>query len=172
MKKLPRKRRTREHVIADLSVNHVERQALLCGYVVERQVYDYGIDLRLLTFTKDGEIEVGHVLLQVKASDHLKIRPQQASFPFRLERKDLVFWLGEPQPVILIVYDGRKDRGYWLYVQSHFRKWKGFDLFAAGKTVTVQVPTANVVNPAAMRRFGRFRDRIMEQSKEVVHDED
>jgi hypothetical protein len=41
----PRKRRTREHVIADLSVNHVERQALLCGFSVERIRVDYGIDL-------------------------------------------------------------------------------------------------------------------------------
>lgn len=29
-----RKRRTREHVIADLSVNHVERLVLLCGWTV------------------------------------------------------------------------------------------------------------------------------------------
>jgi hypothetical protein len=40
MKKLPRKRRTREHVIADLSVNHVERFALLCGFVSEHMRYD------------------------------------------------------------------------------------------------------------------------------------
>jgi hypothetical protein len=26
------KRRTRAHVLADLSANHVERQALLCGF--------------------------------------------------------------------------------------------------------------------------------------------
>jgi hypothetical protein len=31
-----RKRRTREHVIADLSVNHVERLVLRCGWTVER----------------------------------------------------------------------------------------------------------------------------------------
>ena len=31
-----RKRRTREHVLADLSANHVEKQALLCGFAVER----------------------------------------------------------------------------------------------------------------------------------------
>src|SRR5436309_2496106 len=52
MRNLPRKRRTREHIIADLSVNHVERQALLCGHVVERRVFDYGIDLEMFTFTK------------------------------------------------------------------------------------------------------------------------
>ncbi len=38
------KRRTREHVIADLSTNHVERHALLCGLSVERRVHDCGAD--------------------------------------------------------------------------------------------------------------------------------
>ncbi len=29
------KTRTREHVLADLSINHVERQALLCGNLLD-----------------------------------------------------------------------------------------------------------------------------------------
>jgi hypothetical protein len=41
----PRKRRTREHIIADLSVNHVERLILRCGWVARRMNPDYGIDL-------------------------------------------------------------------------------------------------------------------------------
>jgi hypothetical protein len=96
MKKLPRKRRTRDHVIADLSVNHVERHALLCGFVVERVVHDYGIDLELFTFNRVGEIEEGHVLLQLKASDRFEIRAGQATFAFRIERGDLVLWLAQP----------------------------------------------------------------------------
>jgi hypothetical protein len=35
-----KKRRTREHVIADLSINHTERQALLAGFAVQRIVRD------------------------------------------------------------------------------------------------------------------------------------
>ncbi len=46
----PRKQRTREHVIADLSINHVERQILLAGHVVERWLHDYGLDLVATTF--------------------------------------------------------------------------------------------------------------------------
>jgi hypothetical protein len=47
MHKPTRKRRTRAHVIADRSVNHVERYALICGFVVERMTHDCGIDLEL-----------------------------------------------------------------------------------------------------------------------------
>ena len=38
-----KKRRTREHVIADLSVNHVERHALLWGGSVERIEHESAI---------------------------------------------------------------------------------------------------------------------------------
>jgi hypothetical protein len=63
------KRRTRAHVLADLSVNYVERQALLCGFSVERVVHDYGIDLLLSTYSRGGVIQNGYVALQLKATD-------------------------------------------------------------------------------------------------------
>jgi hypothetical protein len=172
MKKVLRKRRTREHIIADLSVNHVERHALLCGYAVERLRHDYGIDLEVFTFNRKGEIEEGKILLQLKASDHLRIGYPKATFPFRIERSDLVLWLAQPMPVILIVYDARKEIAYWLYVQSYFAKHKDFNLFAVGKKVTVAIAMANVVQAAAMKKFARFRNRVLDQMRKVIHDED
>jgi hypothetical protein len=70
---IPRKRRTRQHVIADLSVNHAERLALMCGFSVERAVHDYGIDLIVFTYDDHGWPEIGHVLVQLKSTDHLQI---------------------------------------------------------------------------------------------------
>ncbi len=57
-----RKLRTREHIIADLSVNYLERHILLRGFAVNRMYTDYGVDLMMLTYTDQGEIENGHVL--------------------------------------------------------------------------------------------------------------
>src|SRR5207302_7634395 len=93
-----RKRRTREHVLADLSVHHIEGHVLRCGWVVERMAHDYGIDLELHTFDRTG----------------------------------------------------RRDVAYWLYIQSYFRRLKGFSLFTAGETVTIQLPIANVVTRKAI----------------------
>ena len=61
-----RKRRTREHVIADLSINHVERFVLRAGCTAERTKHDYGIDLLMETFNVAGEPENGQVLFQLK----------------------------------------------------------------------------------------------------------
>jgi hypothetical protein len=172
MPRLTRKRRTREHIIADLSVHHVEGHVLRCGWIVERTTHDYGIDLLLITFNRNGEFEEDWVLLQIKASDRLRIRRGQRTLSFRIDRRDLVHWLGQLMPVILIVYDARRDVAYWLYVQNYFRRLKGFKLFSVGKSVTVRVPTGQVLDTAAVRKFRHFRDRIRAQIPEAGHDGD
>src|SRR5580692_11447034 len=118
MPRLPNARhktRTREHVIADLGVNHVERQVLLSGHTVERWVHDYGLDLVLFTYTDAGEQENGMVFFQVKATDHLSTVSEGRFVTCRIERAHLRSWLGEIMPVMLIVYDASNDRSYWLY---------------------------------------------------------
>src|SRR5690348_15674465 len=85
-----RKQRTREHVIADLSVNHVERLVFKCGYTVQRATADYGYDLWLETYNETGEIEDDHLRLQVKASDNLRQyeTAQEEVFSFPVSTKD------------------------------------------------------------------------------------
>src|SRR5262245_35242078 len=99
-----RKRRTREHVIADLSVHHVEGLALKCGYTVERIVADYGYDLWLTTFNEAGEVEEDCVLLQLKASDGLRQYElaQEDVFSFPVSVKDYRRWTQDVLPVFLI----------------------------------------------------------------------
>lgn len=165
-----RKIRTRGHVIADLSANHVERHALLCGFSVERIVHDYGIDLTLLTYARNGEVENGQVLLQLKATDKLNVRAGQQSISFLVARADLALWLDEPMPVILVVYDARADVAYWLYVQADFEQ-RGVDLGMLGNKVTVRLPTANVLNQEAMYQFARYKEHVLAQVKgRIDHD--
>jgi len=164
-----RKRRTREHIIADLSVHHVEGFILRCGFTAERVVHDYSMDLYLTTYTAQGEIENDFVLFQLKATDSLKLRADNRAVVFRIERSDLMRWLGETYPVILVVYDAQADVAYWLYVQAHF----------AGKTARIRskpthrvhIPTANVVNEDAIRRFAAAKAAVQAQTKGVRHHE-
>ena len=80
-----RKRRTREHVLADLSANYVEKQALLCSFAVGREGQDYGIDLTVQTFNRRGEVENGRLLFQLKATDRLKVIAGGAAVVCRIE---------------------------------------------------------------------------------------
>ena len=53
---IPRKQRTRQHVIADQSMNYVERFIIDAGYTAQMIQRDYGYDL--LMFTYDEEFMV------------------------------------------------------------------------------------------------------------------
>ena len=134
--------------------------------------HDYGIDLQLFTFNGAGEYQEGDVLLQLKASDRLRVRKGRKTIALRIDRRDLVCWLRQMMLVILILYDAQRDVAFWVYVQSYFHRLEGFNIFAAGQTITLRFPVANVLSPAAIRRFARFRDRIAAQTSEVIHDED
>ncbi len=106
------------------------------------------------------------------AEDKLKVVAAGRQIAFRLDRADLLSWLAQTMPVILILYDGRTDRAYWLYVQAHFEKQKRFAPARMKPQVTVRIPAANALNPQAIRRFAEFRARICRQAREVVHHEE
>ncbi len=53
-RRTPRKRRTRQHVIADQSVNYVERFIIDEGHTVQRLAPDYGYDLIPFTYDEEG----------------------------------------------------------------------------------------------------------------------
>ena len=63
MKKL----RTRQHIIEDLGLNHIERQILLSGNVLRRfRENDYGYDGMIETFNEQGEAENLIFMIQLK----------------------------------------------------------------------------------------------------------
>ncbi len=155
--------RTREHVIADLAVNHAERQVLLCGYTGQRTSQDYGIDMIVSTFNADGEQESGNIFLQVKGTERAQRLVSNQAVVFRVSRSDLQTWLAELLPVILIVYDAAADVAYWVHVQDYFRQLPGFNLFRAGKTVTMHLPGNQILNPVAVRGFAILRDHVYGQ---------
>lgn len=156
----PRKRRTREHVIADMSVNYVERFVLRCGWTVQRITHDYGIDLLMETYNAKGEPQVGRVLFQVKATDRLRVRQRDSTVLTRLEWRDIRAWLDEPMPVILVMYDAQQDTGYWLHIQSDFANSRR--MARTGVTTTqVLAPLHQVLNEAAIRHFAVLRDTVM-----------
>jgi hypothetical protein len=157
-----RKRRTREHVIADLGVNHVERAVLLCGYTVETPRHDYGIDLVIETFDRRGEKEFGQIRLQVKSTGTLTRTTDGGTILWRVEVADLRSWLFDLVPVILVVYDAKGDVAYWLDLQEYAQTLDP-PLDLNRRTVTVRIPVANVWTPAAVRRLRQMKNRLAAQ---------
>ena len=165
-----KKQRTREHVIADLSVNYVERFALLCGYTIEPFRKDYGYDLNLYTYTDDGEIENGNIYIQLKATDHLHLVNHGQAISFPLNKKDLQTWLEEPLPAILIIYDAINNCAYWLYIQAYFEQLSHFDMNLVNQSYTINIPIENQVDIASMRQFAQFKQHVLLQiNQQRIH---
>jgi hypothetical protein len=150
----------------------VERQALLCGYSVERRVHDYGIDLVILTYDEQGEVENGEILVQLKATDHPRLVSQGRLVACRIERADLRAWLHEPWPVVPILYDAPGDLAFWLYIQQYFEQLSRFNPNRGSEHVTVRIPSTNVVNRAAIEHFAQCRNQLLAQMTRLQHSHD
>jgi hypothetical protein len=85
------KKRTRQHIIADLSVNFVERFIFEEGHTAQRLVSDYGYDLFMVTYDDEGYPEPDLVYLQVKASDNLAVKGDACVFD--LDVRDYNLWM-------------------------------------------------------------------------------
>lgn len=177
-----KKRRTREHVLADLSVNHVERFVFQCGFSCERVEHDYGVDLLIFTFDINGEIENGHIQVQVKATDHPRYDENGKTIGCPVEVADLWSWQGEPWPVILVRYDATADQSYWMYVQRELESSNHRVVTAPGEDTpalsdkprehaTLRIPVANRLDSKAVMQFRDFRNHVLKQARGIIrHD--
>jgi hypothetical protein len=158
-------------VIADLSANHVERHVLHCGFAVERVYHDYGVDLVMFTYRHSGEVEAGQVLIQLKATDRLKLQSDGRVVAFRVERGDVEVWREEMVPVILVVYDARTDVAYWLHVQGDLERSRVGARKKSPAAMTVHVPRDNVVNGDAVRAWAGLKAAVLARWQEVTREE-
>jgi hypothetical protein len=147
----PRKRRTRQHVIADLAVHHVEGFVLEEGHTAQRLNPDYGYDLALFSFDEQGCIEPGVVFFQLKAAESL--RAIGGAYVFDLDIRDYNLWIQENLPVILILFDASRRRAYWLGIQIYFAQNEARRPKRGAKTVRVRIPRQQVVNRRAVARW-------------------
>jgi Domain of unknown function (DUF4365) len=144
----PRKRRTRQHVIADQGVHHVEGFILDEGHTAERFLRDYGYDLQMTTYDNRGFVEPGLVYFQVKATEHLKKISEE--FVYDLDIRDYNLWTHEQTPVILVLYDVTRRKAYWQNIQSYFLKEETLQPKKGAKWVRVYFSEDQQVNGEAI----------------------
>lgn len=162
-----RKRRTREHVIAELSYNFVERKVLECGWAAEPIRRDYGLDAMVFTYGKGGEVEPGVIWLQLKASDRPRYGREGRWVAVRVPMADVLAWRRQPMPVILIVYDAGRDRAHWLHVQSSLPPRTG-----RGKSVVVRVPIENAWDADGVKSVAGIKEAVRRESRARISREE
>jgi len=161
----PRKQRTRQHVIADQSVNHVERFILEAGHSAQRLTPDYGYDLVLFTYDEVGYPEPGFVYVQIKPAETLEM--VGTDYVFDLDIRDYNLWMLEEMPVILILFAASRRRAYWLWVQNYFSKDAVHQPRKGAKTVRVRVPQRQAVTRKAVALWRDLKRQARQRVKGV-----
>ena len=151
----PRKRRTRQHVIADLSVHYVEGFILEEGHTAQRLGSDYSYDLLLRTFDGEGYPETGLVYIQVKAAESLPV--VGSNYVFDVDLRDYRLWIREEMLVILILFDAARRKAYWLAVHRYFQAAEARQPQKGAKSVRVRIPKRQAVNRRAIERMRELK---------------
>jgi len=162
MSEYQRPRRTREHIIASQSHNHIEKYFIDKGHTVDRPE-DYGYDLVVNTFDADGYAESGDVRIQLRASDALRYNESRRSISFTITAKHYALWKSEVMPVFLILYDAQEKNAYWLYVQEYFAADSSRRPSDSGGSLTVRVPVSNLFTEDTVDLIKEYKARIMAQ---------
>jgi hypothetical protein len=144
----PRKRRTRQHVIADQSMNYVERFIIDEGHTALMIQRDYGYDLLMFTYDEKGYVEPDFVAIQLKATE--KLQAVGVAYVFDLDIRDYNLWMLEELPVVLVLFDASRRRAYWLDVHDYFLEDIARQPRKGTKTVRVHVPMRQAVHRRAI----------------------
>ena len=157
-----RKRRTREHIIEEMSANFLERKVLQRGHMLVRAPQrEYGWDATMFHFSpQNGEIENGEVRFQLKATDRIDSSKKYASC--RVQTKDLHYWYWEDQqmPFIVLLYDAESECGYWVRVRQHVDDIK-LEINPDQETIDLRIPWSNRLTVKTIDRFRQLSlDRL------------
>ncbi len=143
---MKRKLRTRQHIIEDLSFNHIEKHILTAGFTMYRITNnDYGYDGYIQHFKPSGEIESSLVHFQLKSTDNIQYSKSKKAFTFDLSIRDLELWLSDDRKMLLVLYDAKNDMAYYIDLQSCFQKNRDV-LENIHKFVRVYLPELQVFN--------------------------
>jgi hypothetical protein len=159
----PRKRRTRQHVIADQSVHYVEGFILDEGHTAERYFYDYGYDLVMTTYDERGYVEPNVLYFQVKASESLQV--VGGDYVCDIEVRDYNLWMAERMPVILVLYAASMRRAFWLDLKRFFLENQIWRPRKGAKWVRVYLPAGQEINQEAIAGFRRLKAEVANEEK-------
>ncbi len=166
-----RKLRPRSRVIADMSLNFLEREVLCRGHRLIRipEESDDGTDAFMRTHRPDTtEVETGQVDFQLKATDKLEVVGKGKLIRYQAEVAHLHFWYHQVfHPFILVMYDAENHRGYWVDVQAYLEEHSeefGNALENEAATMAIHLPVANELNNSAI---DKFREILLERTNKI-----
>jgi Domain of unknown function (DUF4365) len=165
-----RKSRTRQHVIADLSLHHLSGPVLRAGFTIEAHYADYGIDAHIETFDADGAVENGLIFVQLKATDNIETyRLENGDLSFPMEKRDLDYWAKEPYPAYLVLYDAQGDVAYWLYIQNYLGTQEIDVTMVTSASLSLHIPKAQSIEAGTPAQWRQHKADVISRMGDNLH---
>jgi hypothetical protein len=123
---------------------------------------EYSFDASVRTFDADGNVENGEFFIQIKSTDHLKYSPKYKGYELKLEYRDLDLWLNEISPVLIVLYDAKKSRGFYLDIQDYFNSRRDL-LKTIGDTKAVYLHPSSRLTPSVIEKY-----KIIKNEREKI----
>jgi hypothetical protein len=71
--------------------------------------------------------------------------------------------------VILVVFDGQKDRALWIRIQRYISGRRTPELLAGGETLTVHIPVTSRFNSRAIRAIAQDKNVLQSRFQGEGH---
>jgi Domain of unknown function (DUF4365) len=156
-------------VIADLSYHHLASRVVGCGFAIEGVAKDYGYDCVITTVDEHGFIENAYILVQLKATDNVKVSRNRKSVLVRVSSDDVHLWEGEFVPVYLVLFDAKRRIAYWVYFQRYLQKRGIIAGELERSSLLVKIRTSNNINKRSIRRWREDKRRFLAAVGKVRH---
>jgi hypothetical protein len=109
----------------------------------------------MTTFDENGFAEPGSVYFQLKASESL--RTIGTAYVFDVDIRDYNLWIHEEMPVILVVYDARRRKAFWVAIQEYFDDEMTRQPRMGARSVRLRIPKNHAVNRRAIQKMRELK---------------
>src|SRR5262249_51359791 len=110
--------------------------------------------------------------IQVKATEQTRRVNNGREIVFRVERADVLTWVSQADPVLLIVYDARADQAWWLHVQGYAAANRRWNRQQMAETISVRLPVGADVSPATAVLLAGIRPEPTAATFRLVYEYD
>ena len=127
---------------------------------------EYSYDATVRTFNKKGEIEPDVFFIQVKSTSKIEFSAKHNGYRLELEKRDMELWLDETWPVLVVLYDGENDIGYFVELHEYFKKNR-LILQDINKYKSIYLSADNVFTPETIIKYHKKKNNIHEIFKSL-----
>jgi hypothetical protein len=119
-------KRTQSHVTADIAVARVVSIFTDLGWACQTVEKDYGEDVFVQPSVNES-VDPFRLWVQVKGTEDAEtLKNKEGRLVWRVSHEHILRWIRSLETVVVVLWDIKSDRGFWLKPREEFTEWDCF----------------------------------------------